>query len=495
MDDALKQRAEEAETLQRIKIAMKRWVRHCFAIEEKQAQFREAHQLQYNVAIEKSESLETSLREYVESFGARLVQGRVRAPSGDRPQGEGLLASSGSPPSDLGAASPPAEIPGSPTQPKRHLVVPQTPGITLSQMASTGPGPAPPGQLRPVPATPAFVQGAAAPGTPAPGMPPPRRIPRENMKPLLIVFNAAAFENFIAVHPDVVDPQDHLVIEFIRDYVDRIDAESTSVKVWKEAMKKQFGELRSARMARSKSFLTHFIKMKTQAFNNPKAKAKAKMEGELARKAGGRNLQDLQVDPRCVLLRSSRDCGKEDVEWTVSILAPMGFKEDGDLVIQPPVTLALPILRGMRTLETWEGLAELLLVTQAGKVINSLRRHRNKEVAELARDVHGRLKEASKRTEAKRRGVWVSLPPAATPAQEPANGSPGEVPAEGSPDSEFHQNEKKEGSVEQASVEQQDVKATAEEGGKPEEEAPKEGPEAKAKDPPEEPEGEPETGS
>ncbi|CAE8658766.1 unnamed protein product, partial [Polarella glacialis] len=78
---------------------------------------------------------------------------------------------------------------------------------------------------------------------------------------------------------------------------------------------------------------------------------------------------------------------ESDVVWATSVLAPLGFKQDGDLLIKPPSSVALPVLRGLKTLDFFPSLKNLLKSSQVGKVVNCLRRHSDPEVVRTSRDL------------------------------------------------------------------------------------------------------------
>jgi len=78
---------------------------------------------------------------------------------------------------------------------------------------------------------------------------------------------------------------------------------------------------------------------------------------------------------------------EDDVKWAASVLAPLGLQKDGELVAKPPAEVALPILRGMRASESFDGLKNILKTSQVGKIVNGLRRHPDPDVARAAKEL------------------------------------------------------------------------------------------------------------
>eukprot|EP00971_Amphidinium_carterae_P174720 3463077-Amphidinium_carterae.1 len=79
----------------------------------------------------------------------------------------------------------------------------------------------------------------------------------------------------------------------------------------------------------------------------------------------------------------------QDAKWAASVLAPFGLRQDGTLVVNPPVGLAVSVLKKLQHMEERSGdtLRDLLRDSDLGKVVNGLRKNDNSEVAALAKSL------------------------------------------------------------------------------------------------------------
>jgi len=68
------------------------------------------------------------------------------------------------------------------------------------------------------------------------------------------------------------------------------------------------------------------------------------------------------------------------------VLAPFGLSDQAVLV-HPPPSQALPVLKGLRVVSTWPELSKKLQKTSLGRTVNGLRHHQDANVAQVAREL------------------------------------------------------------------------------------------------------------
>jgi len=89
-----------------------------------------------------------------------------------------------------------------------------------------------------------------------------------------------------------------------------------------------------------------------------------------------------------VAIRTDAANAVQDVEWAISVLAPLGLRADGeDLNMQPPPKVALPILRALQVSAPLSDLRTILKKTTIGKVMNYLRRNPDENVKKHAQEL------------------------------------------------------------------------------------------------------------
>jgi len=174
----------------------------------------------------------------------------------------------------------------------------------------------------------------------------------------LIGFDAAAFETFLAAHPETLDapcPQLRVLAEGHAESV------AKSPQVLSDALFARFGPLRHATMERARKFALM-------------TKRGAKRKGG----PGGRPEEEQW---------KARIEWPEDVAWAAATLAPMGLRPTGEPLVRVPASAALPILEGLGILASMPDLVRLLRDHGLGKVVSGYRHHPKPEVAKVAKDL------------------------------------------------------------------------------------------------------------
>jgi len=168
-----------------------------------------------------------------------------------------------------------------------------------------------------------------------------------------------------------------------------------------EQLEERFGAMREERLARTRGFIRDIVQAKLEE-DDKKSKAGYQKKG--AQDSGKWNREGQSVVARGVVkvkvdasappsdgsvrIRTDAQNAVEDVQWAISVLAPLGLREDGeDLNLQPPAKVALPILKGLQAAAAFSDLRTILRKTQVGKVINYLRRNPDAAVQKHSKDL------------------------------------------------------------------------------------------------------------
>lgn len=184
----------------------------------------------------------------------------------------------------------------------------------------------------------------------------------------LVAFDAAAFERFMAAHPEVIDPSDTKLRCFLDDYAGA-GGELNSLD---EALAKKFGPLRPATVSRARHLLEEVSAKGRKSAKRPRLQEASAGNGELA------------------AMRTV-----EDVAWAVGLLVPLGLRPEGvEPVLRSPSAVALPTLQALGALTQRKELRELLRATQVGKVVSALRHHPSSDVAAAAKELLAAWKSA-----------------------------------------------------------------------------------------------------
>eukprot|EP00811_Abedinium_folium_P002711 NODE_1248_length_2548_cov_6.370095.p1 GENE.NODE_1248_length_2548_cov_6.370095~~NODE_1248_length_2548_cov_6.370095.p1 ORF type:complete len:664 (-),score=188.60 NODE_1248_length_2548_cov_6.370095:318-2309(-) len=194
-----------------------------------------------------------------------------------------------------------------------------------------------------------------------------------------ITFNAAAFETFMRIHPDVVEPPVIKLRDYVAEFVRKVDVETMRLKDLYESLEKKFGPMRRATLERSKLFVS-------EAIAREAANAKRNIGANTHLK--DKNAQPLARFGGAVVnseVKRARIETPEDVRWAASYLAPLGFRENGEAIVRLSAPLAAPVLEGLKDLEELSGFRAILKDTSIGKVVNSFRTHPNPETQRAAK--------------------------------------------------------------------------------------------------------------
>uniref|UniRef100_A0A7S1F805 TFIIS N-terminal domain-containing protein n=1 Tax=Noctiluca scintillans TaxID=2966 RepID=A0A7S1F805_NOCSC len=203
----------------------------------------------------------------------------------------------------------------------------------------------------------------------------------------LVGFDAAAFEVFIRAHPEVVEPPMVKIQTFVTEFMDKVvDLDSVKLNELYDALEAKFGPCRRPLLMRAKAMVADYIQRKAQ---------KEASQGQ-KRTDSSKPLKRKASEGQPLKLASKKDEIAEkpaismdtagDVEWAVSLLAPLGFKADSvDPIVRSPAVVALPVLEALSKLEEAEDFRYLLKDTNVGKVINNFRHHSHAEVAKKSK--------------------------------------------------------------------------------------------------------------
>ncbi|CAK9013359.1 Major facilitator superfamily domain-containing protein 2B (hMfsd2b) [Durusdinium trenchii] len=94
--------------------------------------------------------------------------------------------------------------------------------------------------------------------------------------------------------------------------------------------------------------------------------------------------------------------GNSDLLMAARILAPFGMdSKDVDVLVKPPPSQALPVLKGLRSVASWDELQSKLTDTKLLPVVKSLKRHSDRDVAHLAKELMESFRESKEALEDK----------------------------------------------------------------------------------------------
>jgi|ERR1712008_22106 len=205
---------------------------------------------------------------------------------------------------------------------------------------------------------------------------PPAWLPRQEK--WLVGFDTAAFEAFMELHPEVIEPPPNkvrlLVEEFVSQDTGKLDQRRS--RELKEALEARFGTLRP-------SLLEHVSSIAEEAImtrQHPKRGVKRK-EG-VDKEQAGQQQQGKKPRPGAPRIEKARDA-----VWAAAVLAPLGVGGDGTPIVKVPASVACLFLDGLLNFEQVPDFQQALKSTSLGKVVNSYRQHKNQEVAAAARDL------------------------------------------------------------------------------------------------------------
>lgn len=215
-----------------------------------------------------------------------------------------------------------------------------------------------------------------------------------------VLFNHSAFQAYTLQHPEVIEPDDDQVKSAITHIVETGDMNELKIRTVIEKLTARFGALREERTPRIKGFIVNIVqaKLAVDAKANAKKAAAAgpnkkddKDKGCVGQPEVRRAPQtkiDAATDVSITINTDSAEKTIEDVQWAVTVLAPLGLREDSeDLVMQPPAKKAMPVLRALQAAAPKSDHRKVLRETQIGKVMNYLRRNPDAEVKRCAQEL------------------------------------------------------------------------------------------------------------
>lgn len=211
-----------------------------------------------------------------------------------------------------------------------------------------------------------------------------------------VLFTHSAFQAFTLKHPEVIEPDDDLVKTAIMHIVETGDMNVLKIRSVIEALEEKFGSMRDERLLRTRGFIVEIVQKKL-ADDEKKRKAgsagykkvDSKDKGSLGQPEIARKVQTKleQASDDSVTIRTDGNA-VEDVTWAISVLAPLGLREDeDDIAMQPPAKKALPVLRGLQAAAEKMDLRTILRKTKIGKVVNYLRRNPDADVKRCAQEL------------------------------------------------------------------------------------------------------------
>jgi len=194
----------------------------------------------------------------------------------------------------------------------------------------------------------------------------------------LVGFDIAAFQNFIDLHPECLEPAYANICKFIDDFAENADLETMRVKDFSAALEARFGPLRAALLDCAKQKVVDAIK----ARHHPANKKGTKRKADEMQLASGSN--DIPI-------RS-----KVDVAWVASLLAPFGLGGEGgnSVLIKAPASTAKALIDSLQPLETFVFFQESLRETQLGRILSAYKSHSCPAVVQAARDLVTKWKAA-----------------------------------------------------------------------------------------------------
>jgi len=215
---------------------------------------------------------------------------------------------------------------------------------------------------------------------------------------LIIGFDAAAFQVYIAQHPEVVDPAPDKIREFLEQFVKNADLETVTLKNVYNEVEKKFGPVRRALLGRVKQITTESIQKRTAA--DEKAKSTVVKDKVTVGQPAPEPFKVNKGTGREEYKRARIEC-PEDVTWAAATLAPFGLSADtGEPLVRAPPSVALPIMCGLSEFENMECFREQLVKTQLGKVVNAFKASPAADVAKVARELVTNWRLACKKADA-----------------------------------------------------------------------------------------------
>jgi len=203
---------------------------------------------------------------------------------------------------------------------------------------------------------------------------PPAWLPRQEK--WLVGFDSVAFEAFMELHPEVIEPPPSKVRLLVEEFVSRDTGklDQHRLRELKEALEARFGTLRPLLLEHVASIAEEAIMARLHPKRGVKRKEGTDREGQ--------QQQGKKPRPGAPRIEKARDAA-----WAAAVLAPLGLRGDGTPIVKVPASLACLFLDGLLNLEQVPDFHQALKSTSLGKVVNNYRHHKNQEVAAAARDL------------------------------------------------------------------------------------------------------------
>ncbi|CAK9013418.1 Hypothetical protein (Fragment) [Durusdinium trenchii] len=252
----------------------------------------------------------------------------------------------------------------------------------------------------PVPATPAFATVQKPSGKVAK----PVKVQKWRIK-----FTPKALEMYLRKQPALLGVSDAKVAQFARAFVSKARPEEIKILDFFQHLWKRFGEQFPEKKHR------HFQILKTAfaAKEGEKKRGKGKdgeekpnakvCECQKERKMSAGNKTAALIDEESDIMSLEDDAGNSDLLMAARILAPFGMdSKDVDVLVKPPPSQALPVLKGLRSVASWDELQSKLTDTKLLPVVKSLKRHSDRDVAHLAKELMESFRVSCKQAKTKR---------------------------------------------------------------------------------------------
>jgi len=186
----------------------------------------------------------------------------------------------------------------------------------------------------------------------------------------LVGFDLAAFEAFLTFHPEVLDPPDIKVRDFVDAFIKKADINTIKIKDLKDALEAKFGPLRKALLDRVPNLARDAIEQQDIDSKNPKK----------------RKVTTLVVDKGAE--KRARIETAADVNWAAAALAPLGLREDNnELVLRCPPAVAMVFLEGLTSFKDHSDFRKTLQNSPIAKVVTAYRHHANRDISRAAREL------------------------------------------------------------------------------------------------------------
>jgi len=203
----------------------------------------------------------------------------------------------------------------------------------------------------------------------------------------LVGFDVAAFQTFMHMHPETVDPPEEEVFAYVKEFVMVQDMAKTPIRALLDGLQKKFGRLRRPLLDRAKSMAGIVITQQHEEDENkakkgPGGAAKGKAKAAATDRNGNVVAKKIKTAPKANIVAN------EDVAWAEATLVPLGLKADGVTpVVVSPTAVAAPILEGLKAMQGMHNFKELLRTTKIGKVVNCFRHHQSPEIAKASKEL------------------------------------------------------------------------------------------------------------